>query len=125
MVRSDVHPLAQVKPVRGEPLHTRIKVQLRAAGLARPGDEPLEQPPTVPARASARGGDEVIHVKDFPPREKLGVAEAGDGGDSSIVSEERELVSAFALLAADARDEFAFDQVRPKFGQNGKTAKDV
>ncbi len=124
-MRGDVHPLAQVEPMRGEPLHARIQVQFRAAGLTRAGHEPREQIPTVPARARARGGDEVIHVKDFPPREKLGVAEAGDGGDSSIVSEERELVSAFALLASDARDEFAFDQVRPKFGQNGKTAKDV
>src|SRR6059036_1355937 len=99
-------------------------MQLRTAGGAGMSDQPVEQPPPVTARKAGRNRDEVIHVEDPAPGEECPDAKAGNGVDAALLLEERELVTAFALLAPDALDEFALDEVGAEFRDDGKAAQD-
>ena len=80
MVRNDVHPVPQVEAVRAEALDTGVEMKLVTA--LRPGlrDQPVEQHSAVSARALVFGGDEIVHVKHFAPRQEFSDAEAGDTG---------------------------------------------
>ena len=124
MMRGYDHPLPQVEAMRIESLHAGVEMELRAAGGARAGHEPVEEQFAMSLRPIGRGGDEIVHVEDFSPGKKFRNAEAGDGLHAGIVHE-GELEAAFALLAADALDELRLDEMRAQLGHDRETAEDL
>src|SRR5689334_10402279 len=110
-MRGDVQPAREIEAVGAEALDAGVEVELVAARGPGLPDEPREQFLAEALRTETIGGDEVVDVQKFSPREIFRDAIAGGGFDGFAIGEKGER-EAVALLAADLRDELRFAEMR-------------
>ncbi len=109
---ADFHPLGKIEAVGGEPVHARIEVQFAATGLPGEGYEPLEHPPAVAPGTDFFDGDEVVHVANRTPGERLKAAQPGHDQDPTFKFQIRQVI-ALPCLAFHLREKFSFAQMGP------------
>jgi hypothetical protein len=118
MVRGDVHPLSEVKPVGREALHPRVEREQSTTVSASLVLEPCHHPPAMPASLVTRESDEIIHVQKASRDQVFEHAVAGRDDDEPVRFAQRKAVTSHPL-PCDAPDQFLLvGEMRAQFAQD-------
>lgn len=125
MVTTDIHALAEVKPVCIESLNPRIQIQHRATMVLCASHEPAKHRPSVALRAGGGVGDQIIDVEVFAVEQTFGNSESGHAADVLCFLQEGERIAGVLLLAPNAAQEFHLNQMGPELKHQRKTPLDL
>ncbi len=84
MVRSDLHPLQKVKPMRVEALDARVQRKLATTFSPCFCYQPIEKLPAKSARSIALARDKIVHVQRSPGEQQLVHPVSGGGPDFAV-----------------------------------------